>query len=389
MKITDVKLTVVGIPRHTGFVSKHVIIELLTDDGLTGIGEMSDFSHLPAYALDVNDLTSTLKSILAGKNPFDLMLINKELLSNFPESMYLYDKGSVVRSGTDLALHDLCAKSLGVSVAELLGGRFIEKIKVCYPVFRHRFMDEVEGNLQTVRDRYKQGFDVFRLYVGKNVDADEAFLDSVKQEFGSKITIKSLDFSNLLDWKESLKVIRRLSKFDFQLIESPAKANDFEGLRSLRMMVEQPVSEHIWSFRQQYEIIKHDALDIFNISPVFLGGLTGARKAAAAAEVAGKGCLIGTTQELSMGTAAMAHLGSSLVNLCLVSDPTGPKLYVADVVKERVKYENGYLLVPDRSRPGLGMELDLELLEKYRVEALGCNNVSVHQLQDRTRQIQK
>jgi len=29
MKITDIKLTVVGIPRDTGFVSKHVIVELL------------------------------------------------------------------------------------------------------------------------------------------------------------------------------------------------------------------------------------------------------------------------------------------------------------------------------------------------------------------------
>jgi galactarate dehydratase (D-threo-forming) len=240
--------------------------------------------------------------------------------------------------------------------------------------------------MKIVRARYQQGFDVFRLYVGKNVDADEAFLDGVNQEFGSKVKIKSIDFSNLLDWKEALKVVRRLSRFEFQLIESPAKANDFEGLRELRTRVEHPVSEHIWSFRQQYEIIRHDALDIFNISPVFLGGLTGARKAAAAAEIAGKGCLIGTTQELSIGTAAMAHLGASLANLTLVSDPTGPKLYVGDVVKTGVKYENGYLLLPDRALPGLGLELDPDLLRRYEVADLGWEDVSVHQLQDRTSQ---
>ncbi|MDR3561849.1 MAG: mandelate racemase/muconate lactonizing enzyme family protein [Negativicutes bacterium] len=386
MKITNVKLTVVGIPRETGFVSKHGIIELMTDEGVTGIGEMSDFSHLPHYAIDVADLTLSLKALLVGKNPFDLMAITKELLSNFPESLYLYDKGSVIRSGVDLALHDLCAKVLNVSVAELLGGRLVDKIKVCYPIFRHRFMEEVAENLGVVRRRYQQGFDVFRLYVGKNVEADEAFLDAVASEFAGKVTIKSLDFSNLLDWKEALRVVKRLSRFDFKLIESPAKANDFEGLYQFRTRVDQPISEHIWSFRQQYEIIKRDALDIFNISPVFLGGLTGARKAAAAAEIAGKGCLIGTTQELSIGTAAMAHLGSSLLNLTLISDPTGPELYVGDVVKERVKYEGGYLLVPDRSLPGLGMSLDPELLQRYQVDDLGWSDVSVHQLQDRTAQ---
>lgn len=389
MKITDVQLTVVGMPRDTGFVSKHVIVELMTDEGLVGVGEMSDFSHLPRYAPDVKDLQRVLSSILVGKNPFDLTLINKEMIDNFPEAMYYYEKGSFIRSGVDIALHDLCAKYMNVSVAELLGGRYRDKLKVCYPIFRHRFMEEVEENLAVVRKRFQQGFDVFRLYVGKNVDADEAFLDGAKREFGSKVKIKSLDFSHLLDWKTALKVYKRLSQYDFELVESPSFRNDFEGLHHFRMRAEHPVSEHVWSFRQQYDMIKYDSVDIFNISPVFIGGLTQARKAAHAAEVAGKSCLLGTTQELSVGTAAMAHLGSALVNLDYTSDPTGPELYVDDIAVHPVKYENGYLIVPDRNLPGLGVELDREKIEKYRVEDLSWGDVTVHQLQDRTSQKNK
>ena len=384
MKITDVKLTVVGVPRHTGFVNKHVIIELFTDEGITGIGEMSDFSHLPRYAVDVQDLTRVLKSILVGRNPFDISPLNKELKDNFPEAMYYYEKGSFIRSGVDMALHDLCAKALNISVADLLGGRVKEKLKVCYPIFRMRFMEEVEENLKVVEDRLKQGFDVFRLYVGKNIDADEAFLDGVKTRFGSKVKIKSLDFSHLLDWKQALQAVKRLSCYSFEMVESPAYSNDFEGLRHFRLQCDYPVSEHVWSMRQQYEMIRHDSVDIFNISPVFIGGLTSARKAAAAAETAGKGCLLGTTQELSIGTAAMAHLGASLTNLNYTSDPTGPELYVSDVVKEKITYVDGYLHVPDRSVPGLGVELDPEKMERYRVDDLSWGDVTVHQLQDRT-----
>ncbi|MFB5663642.1 mandelate racemase/muconate lactonizing enzyme family protein [Alteribacillus sp. HJP-4] len=386
MKITDVVLTVVGVPRHTGFVNKHIIVKLLTDEGVTGIGEMSDFSHLPRYAPDVQDLTRVLKQIVVGKNPFDFELINKELLDNFPEAMYYYEKGSFIRNGIDNALHDLCAKYLGVSVSELLGGRQQDKIKVCYPIFRHRFMDEVKENVKVVRERFQQGFDEFRLYAGKNIDADEAFLAEIEKEFGSKVTIKSLDFSHLLDWKSSARAVKRLSKYNFTLVESPAYKNDFDGLRHFRFKVEHPVSEHVWSFRQQYEMIKNDSVDIFNISPVFIGGLTSARKAAAAAAIAEKSCLLGTTQELSIGTAAMAHLGCAMSNLDYTSDPTGPELYVNDVVKEKVTYENGYLIPPSRDIAGLGIELDEEKMKQYQLDDLSWSEVSVHQLQDRTSQ---
>ncbi|MFD1849572.1 mandelate racemase/muconate lactonizing enzyme family protein [Oceanobacillus bengalensis] len=386
MKITDIELHAVGVPRHTGFVNKHVIVKIHTDEGLTGIGEMSDFSHLPMYAVDLNDLKRTLISILIGKNPFDLMKINQELIDSFPEAMYYYEKGSFIRNGIDNALHDLCAKYLDISVSDLLGGRVKEKIKVCYPIFRHRFMDEVEENIEVVRKRYEQGFDVFRLYVGKNLDADEAFLARVKEEFKSKVKIKSYDFSHLLNWKDASRAIKRLTKYDLglEMIESPAPRNDFEGLYQLRLKTDYPISEHVWSFKQQEEMIKKDAIDIFNISPIFIGGLTSARKAAYAAEVANKGIVLGTTQELSIGTAAMAHLGCSLTNINHTSDPTGPELYVGDVVKNKITYKDGYLHAPDRNVKGLGVEIDEALLEKYRVPDLSWSNVTVHQLQDRT-----
>ena len=381
MKITDVRLTVVGTPRHTGFVSKHVLVELDSDEGVTGIGEMSDFSHLPRYGLDVSDLTATLRAMLVGQNPFDLVKLNAEMLGNFPE---ISEKSAVIRNGVDIALHDLCARLLNVSVADLLGGRCRDKIKVCYPIFRHRFMEEVEQNLAIVRKRFQEGFDVFRLYAGKNLDADEAFLDGVRREFGSKVTIKSLDFSHLLDWKSALRAIERLAPYGVQLVESPAPRNDFEGLRNVRMRINHPVSEHVITMKQLYDMLKYDAIDVCNIAPVTIGGLAAATKAASAAAVAGKTCLLGTTQELSIGTAAAAHWAASVEHLAHISDPTGPMLYTCDVVTEPVKYENGYLLLPCRSKPGLGVELDRDKIEACKVPDLSWGDVSVHQLQDRT-----
>ncbi|WNQ08927.1 enolase C-terminal domain-like protein [Paenibacillus aurantius] len=384
MRITDVLLDIVSIPRYTGFVCQHGLIRIMTDEGIVGIGEMSDFSHLPKYSLDARDLQATLRAHLVGRDPFDLVGINGEVAGLFPETMYYYEKGTFVRCGVDLALHDLVGKALGVNVSTLLGGRLRDKLKVCYPIFRSRTLEEVKANVDVVRQRFAQGFDVFRLYAGVNPDADEAFLDAVRQEFGSRVTIKSLDFSHLLDWKSALRVTKRLLPYGVQLIESPAVRNDFEGLRHFRLAVDLPVSEHVWSFKQLHDMLRHDSVDIFNIALIFIGGFAAARKAAAAAEVAGKGVLIGTTQELSLGTAAQALLGASLPNLNAISDPTGPELYIDDVTTAPVRYENGYLLVPDASKPGLGMDIDWNKVERLRIEGFHWSAERVANLQDRT-----
>ena len=76
------------------------------------------------------------------------------------------------------------------------------------------------------------------------------------------------------------------------------------------------------------------------------------------ADAAGLSVLVGTTQELSIGVSAQAMFGSVVENLDYPGDPTGGLLYESDVVKERVQYEHGYLIIPDG--PGLGLELDEE-----------------------------
>lgn len=384
MIITDLLLDVVSIPRRTGFVCQHAIVRIKTDEGVTGIGEMSDFSHLPKYSVDVRDLEAVLKASLIGRDPFEITALNKEMADLFPETMYYYEKGTFIRCGIDMALYDLVGKALGVNVSTLLGGRVRDKLKVCYPIFRSRTREEVSANVEVVRSRLAQGFDVFRLYAGVNPDADEAFLDAVRQEFGSRVTIKSLDYSHLLDWKSALRITKRLTPYGVQLVESPAFRNDFEGLRSFRMAVDLPVSEHVWSFKQLHDMIRHDSVDIFNIALVFIGGFSAARKAAAAAETAGKGVLIGTTQELSFGTAAQAVFGAGLTNLAAISDPTGPELYVDDVTAEPVRYENGYLIIPDASKPGLGVDIDWAKVERLRVDGFRWGDQKVANLQDRT-----
>jgi muconate cycloisomerase len=326
---------------------------------------MSDLGHLPLYMPDVHDLEKSLRRLLVGRDPMHLNALEQLLLDLFPEEMFMYDMSAVIRCGVDVALHDLAGKRLGVPVAQLLGGAVRDRLRVCYPIFRHRSKAEVEHNVESVGERLNEGFDMIRLYAGLDLDADELFLDSVREKYGKRVKVKSLDLAN----------------YGIELIESPALRNDLEGMAEARRRVDLPVSEHCYSFHQAKQMLEKGCVDIFNICTVFIGGIAPARKLFTLAETFGVHCLIGTTQELSIGTAAQAHLGASFVRLDHPGDPVGPRLYAQDVVKKRVDYVQGHLVVPQG--PGLGVELDEDELARLTAP-LEWGAESLPSIQDRT-----
>ena len=148
------------------------------------------------------------------------------------------------------------------------------------------------------------------------------------------------------------------------LVESVALRGDLEGLREYRQRGRLPVSEHVHGTRHAWELLHRGCVDILNISPYVLGGLRATMRTAAMAEAAGMDVLIGTTQELNLGTAAVAHLGAVLPTLPYPADNAGPRLYVDDVVTGGVEYVDGDLCVPER--PGLGPVVLPERLEMLR-----------------------
>src|SRR5262249_9351209 len=153
--------------------------------------------------------------------------------------------------------------------------------------------------------------------------------------------------------KQAIPAIRRLERYEPMLVESPCA--DAEGKAEVRRQVGVPISEHVGSAETALRFARAGAVDIFNIA-TSSGGLNHARRLLALAEALETQTLIGTTQELSIGTAAQAHLGAAMPNLHWPCDPTGPHLYQEDVVRRRVQYEAGFLVVP--TGPGLGVEID-------------------------------
>lgn len=366
MEITDVELHPVATRRRTDAVSHHVIILLRTDTEITGLGEVSDLSHVPAIMPDLVDLESYLNQQLRGLEPVDVTHVEEAMDESFPYA----GPPKRVKTGVEIACYDAAAKMLDLPLYRFLGGAKRERIPISYPVFRIENVAEVPRRLDRVEMALDNGFDAIRYYFGADLDADRLFLEGIQEQFGERITVKSLDASGRFTWKEAIAAYDRLKQFDFVHLESPVPRGireeraDVDGLSRVTDRIDRPVSEHVTSIPHALKLLQRKAADIWNVSLVQAGGIRNARRVHDLAATFDIACLVGTTQELSIGTAAQAHVAAAARCQIRRSDPVGPFLYRSDVVEERVQYEGGHLVIPDG--PGLGVEIDETKLTEQR-----------------------
>ena len=369
MKISRITLTPIQTHRRTGSISSHLILQIHTDEGITGLGEISDLDCYRMYMPDVEAVRVGIEKIVLGRDPFAIQAMHNEMekyLHNYFASAPSYPPftpASQIAAGIDMACFDIVGRALDTPVYNLLGGKCRDAMEICYPLFQVKAEADYERNLGYIEELTAKGITRFRYYVGVDFAKDEKFLGAVRDRFGGNVILKALDFQARHYWKDTLRAYERLKQFGFELIESPSWREDFEGMAEIRRRVEVDVAEHCSSAAQAMQLVRTGAVDIFNIT-VNSGGLLQVKKLMALAELAGIRVLIGTTQELSIGSAAHVHLGASVPELHSASDTVGPLLYIEDVVKERVRFEGNRLVVPDG--PGLGVELDQDALECLR-----------------------
>lgn len=373
--IRRVTLFPVRTGRLYGQPSHHVLVRLAADDGTEGWGEMSDLSHLPALMPDIQDLEECLNVLLSGQSAFNLSAIEDSLSANFPGTRF-YGKACLVRAGVSIAAHDLKARLLNIPLHNLLGGARRDRIPICYPIFRLTGKEDIADRCELVRRQFDLGFHRFRFYFGDS-GVDENFLEQIHGRYGTKIQITSMDGSGLFSEPAFFRLYRTFSKFPFESVESPVARDDIDSIAEVRSKIDHPVSEHVRSLEYAVRLVKARAVDIFNISITVAGGIQGMMALFNLAAAANIECLIGTTQELSVATAAQAHVGAAAVRLDYASDPVGPSLYLEDVTAEPVRFENGDLLVPD-SGPGLGVEVDLEKIRAISSTLSAVNDAKTH-----------
>lgn len=363
MKITKVEAFQILTPRYyqehpvkgseppTG----HVIIKLYVDDGLVGLGEAPD-----SMADDLGAITKRYSELLIGRDATRITEINELLRAQDFESTV---GNAHLTAAIDLALYDLNGKMQGVPAHALMGGKVRESVYFCYPIIGEHLSEGFERNASYLQRLVDLGHHLFRFYISGDAEKDDRFLTEMKNRFGDKIRLKSIDLiGNFPDWETPLRYANVLRHHEPYNFEQPS--NDMKVSAEFVKRMDVPVSMHIWNLEHGYEAIERGACTVLNLAWIWFGP-TYVRRMFALAEAAGFKTLLSTDQDSTVGTAGAVHLGVSVPNLDLPSDPAGPLLYTASPAKERIRAEGSHLYPPEG--PGLGIELDNDKMRELTV----------------------
>ena len=341
---------------------QYVIVEIDTDDGITGVGEAC--TDIGFFGEPVEEVQSAIDLYLGpkllGKDPFD----REQLLFDID-----FPGNSCAKSGIDLALHDLLGKALGVPVCNLIGGSARRQVLAVMEVAP----GTPDGMARQCADWVEQGVRGFKAKVGAIPEDDVERLAAIRAAVGPKIMLRA-DANQGYTPKEAIRLCRMCERRDLglELLEQPVPKWDLAGMAQVRAAVDVLIEadEAAYTPHDVVQIIRAQAADVINIKIAKAGGLYQSKKIAAVAEAAGLECVIGTAWGLGVKVAAKLHLAAATRSLrdgvefteLMLHDLllAGPQ--AADLAPP---LSDGYLNVP--LGPGLGVTVDEDKMRAHEL----------------------
>ncbi len=372
MKITRIETIPIQVPlkpevairsgrggAHT--VSPFLIVKVHTDSGIVGLGEAS---CTPRWSGEdqftaAHLIKAYLEPLLVGQNPIEIEPLTQKFRLAFAGNMF-------TKSAVEMALWDIAGRAAGKPVYELLGGKVREFVTTKWSVSGV----DPDKAAQIARQAIAQGFKAMKVKVGIDPDGDVARVRAVREAIGPSIKL-GVDANGGWNLKNVVSTIERLREFNIYFVEQPLPPEEIVEMAGLRERIGLPViaDESVYTLQDAKMLLHMKAADVLSVYVGKAGGIGPAKQIADFAASAGLRCTIGSNLELGIGSAAMTHLGMASAGIHAESFPCdiiGPFYYNDDVVKEPLPIVAGQ--ARPNGKPGLGVELDDDKIQKYRVK---------------------
>lgn len=364
MKITNIKTFPLSSLIRTGTKVSFLLVEVSTDEGITGVGEASDcFGHqIPLAAKEV--IEGKIKPLIFGEDPLNLEWLWKKMRDELISTGY---EGLVTQamSGVEIALWDVIGKALKQPVSRLLGG-YKDEIKVYASTNIGLRGTPLKEQAEAALEYLEEGYDAIKIRVSGQPKEDEAITRLVRDVIGDDIDLM-VDAYQKYSPSVAIKMGKRYERYDLYFLEEPIAQYNLEALARLRSEVDVPIAagEHVYTKYGFRELIVKEAVDVLQPDCTVTGGLLESKKICTLADAWGFNCMP-HTWNTPVGVVATWHLIASTPN-CLMAEysvahphPLRDELLTDP---EIIKVENGHAKVP--TNPGLGIELNKEALTKY------------------------
>jgi glucarate dehydratase len=335
MKITDIRATTVTVPleaplRHANgchwgrFV--RTIVEVETDDGLIGLGEMGGGGESAEAAF------RAIKRYLVGHDPARLQEMQFKIAN---PTASLYNNRTQILAALEFACLDLLGQKFNRPVCDLFGGKLQDRVPFAsYLFFRYpnrdgscevRTIEQMSAHVRDLKKRF--GFTSHKLKAG--VFAPEIELEYFRAVAsavgadtgpGEKTDRVRVDPNAAWSTEQAIRFGQAIEHLNNDYFEDPTFGMD--GLRRVREFVRIPTATNtvVVNFEQLAANVHKTAADVILLDTTFWGGIRTCVKAAGICETFGLGVAVHSSGELGIQLATMLHLGAVLPNLSFAAD---------------------------------------------------------------------
>lgn len=373
MKITDVEAIILRQPALNDGIADgsqdDLVVKVHTDEGIVGVGEV-DSAPEAVRALVHRDsshaIAGSLRDLLLGEDPRDVERLWQKMYRGL---IYIGRRGIALHalSGIDIALWDIKGKAEGKPVHELLGGAKRDKVRA----YASRLMpDTPEETHEAVRALCEDGFTAVKLGwgpLGRDPKHDVKLAEAAKDAAGDCDILIDAGLGYVADAKTAIEVARELEQLGVFWLEEPFEPDEYEAYAELADAVEIRVAAGeqdttVWGFR---ELIERGHVDLVQPDVTRCGGITEWLRIAELARAHGVETV---PHAWKSGIIKAASLQCNAVipdalfqEYCVAETPINQTL-----TRERLPVEDGYVAIP--TAPGIGVTLDDEVVEHYRVD---------------------
>jgi L-alanine-DL-glutamate epimerase-like enolase superfamily enzyme len=339
----------------------HTLIAVHTDQGMVGLGSVFTNDALVRSSLAI------LEPLYRGENALEPERVSEKL----HQHMFWLGRGGAIThtiSGIDMALWDLLGKATEQPVGRLLGGRYREHVQP----YASLLMDEPSEMRDHLLGVKSQGFRAFKIGWGpfgrRDRATDEAIVRAARDAIGPDMRLMVDAGGSDAYWNQGYKwainTARMLAEYDVAWFEEPLPPDALEDYVLLREHSPVPIAGgEVLTRRQAFQPwLESRAFDIVQPDVTKVGGISEERRIAWMAQDHGVR-FIPHGWNTAVGLAADLQLASAFPGTDLVEYLTGSPFIDNIAVRGWHLDSDGMLSIPDA--PGLGLELDPTIVEKY------------------------
>lgn len=364
--VCGVRLTAVAVPYRpelgtivtSGLVlseARHLLVEVVTEDGSVGLGEA--VPRPSVYGETLDGIRSAIESLLAPP----LLGIRPTDTERAWAAWSRVVGNQSAKAALDVALHDLVAQFAGLPLFRLLGGWADDRIPLTMALGMGDPAAIADGAARAVA----AGYPGVKLKVGSDVATDLAAVAAVREAIGPDLLLY-VDANNGYSRVDARRVIAGFERHGVGLLEEPLPAWDVAGRGALAALTRIPLllDESTNELGRVPGEIASGAAGAFSIRAA-RSGVTLTRHLVGLAVASGIPCLVGSHRELGVGVAANAHLAAGYRAVAYPAE-LGSHVFLEDgLLATPLEIAEGCLRLP--TGPGLGVSLDPDRVARYRL----------------------